>query len=247
MRGLALLLIVMTALYFTSAGKWLWARVKELDEACYSTMSASSWATRFASPVCGTLAKGIEGLGQFGSALDRHLAGIRTLVADESSMDELNNIANSLGGRLQSLTSPREALEKRFQFGPTTRTDGSLAQQFQQAVDHFAIGEKLLKDNRAPAQAVPWLQAGAAQPQGFGVMSQLALGNLYANGGQGVSADPQLAQAYLQQASQSIAVLTASNTPQSQKLLATLPLSPSAMQQQLAAIIRQVSAGVQVK
>jgi cytochrome c551/c552 len=74
-------------------------------------------------------------------------------------------------------------------------------------------------------------------------MSQLSLGNMYAKGSYGVPANPQIASAYLGQANQSIALLSATDTPQSRQILKSLPMEPQRMQREIERIMRDLSKG----
>jgi len=144
-----------------------------------------------------------------------------------------------MGSNIASLASPADNLASLIHKGPGGVWGGGVS-PFQQAIDSFAIGQSFLKQGDSASAAVPWLQQGAAQPQGFGVMSQLSLANLYAGGANGVVADPQRAQYYLQEALRSMATLSGSNTKQSQQLLKNLPGSPEKIKSDIEKAILQL-------
>ena len=239
------LIIVIAGLYYSGAGTWAWNHIKGLDEGCYTALSSGVMGRMgVAEPVCGTVAKGIAGLEQ---VVDGVSATIHTKLAGlfgSDNLDTLDSYSASLKEKFSSLASSRSSLMDMVREGPSgLKGGGSLSQQLQQAVDSFTIGNGYLNQQGGAAQAVPWLQQGAMQGQGFGLMSQLTLGNMYAQGGAGIAQNPAAAQAYLQQAQASLGMLTNSNSPQAQQVLQSLPASPEVMKQQLEQAIRQLKAG----
>ncbi|MES2983929.1 MAG: hypothetical protein V4735_01930 [Pseudomonadota bacterium] len=236
--GLVAILLVVGLLYFSGAGTWLWVRVQNLDDQCY--MAVAKMNMPVANPVCGGLAKGIEALSHVGQALDGQMQRFAGLFGGDSQMGQLSGMGARLQDNIASMVSPESQLAKFMHRGPGYSTGARVEEQFQQAVDSFAIGKLYMNDSSTTGQAMPWLQRGAAAPGGFGLLSQLTLGSMYAQGGQGVSQDPQLAEAYLTQAKQSLGVLSGSNTPQSQQMLQTLPASPQELQRQIELAIQQL-------
>lgn len=238
MRGISGLLIIVAVLYFTGAGSWLWNNVKHLDTVCYGAVEQAG--ASMASPICDAVGKGV-------AVLDTALSGIGDKLNswEEQTFGDTSGISgmtSSIGERLGSLASSSDTLTRMMQAGP-----GSLSgarQSIQQAIDSFTIGQGYLQQggDASSAQAVQWFQSGAQQPQGYGLMSQLELGNLYMTG-QGVPQSNQTASVYLQQASNSITTLMGSNTPQSQQLLGSLPGSPQQVKLQLDTAIRQLRMG----
>lgn len=241
--GLVGLLILIAVLYYSGAGSWVLTRVKHLDEACYGAVASHSWASSLANPVCGSIAKGFAAVETAAANVQDRFDQWRQGVVG-NSMGKLDSYTNALRDRFGSLASSQQELAQMIKSGPRLGTNLPAAAQFQQAIDSFAIGQLYMKDSATMTQALPWLQYGAAQPQGFGVASQLTLGNLYAQGGPGVPANPQLAQSYLEQAKNSIGILSSSNTQQSQQLLQTLPASPDVLAKQLERTIRDLRASV---
>lgn len=236
--GFGALLIVMGILYFTGAGNWLWSRVQELDSACYTGLMRVS--PSIASPVCGAIEKGITAADGFFASTGDSLKRFEERVSNSLGFTELNDSVSGMVTRIGALASSNETLRAMMQQGP-----GSLrlatGQSLQQAIDSFTIGQSYLNYSGGESQALEWFRHGAAQPGGYGVMSQLALGNIYMGGtNASVTQNPQLAKAYLEQAKQSISALSRNPSPGAQQVLQTLPASPQTVQAQIDQAIRQL-------
>ena len=234
-------LILVGVLCYTDVGDRMWNNVKGLDSACYSAMTRMS--SQIASPVCGSVSKGIAALESFGGTIHERVVAFKEQLFGNSAFSNANALVSALSDRVGGLASSGDTLSRMVQAGPGHITgQGS---SFQQAIDSFTIGQNYLNGGGNLAQALPWLKQGAQQPQGYGVMSQITLGNLYARGGAGVSPNPQMAQYYLSQAQNSIAALSTNRSPQSQQLLQALPGSPEQTQAQIQQLIHQL--GLPVK
>lgn len=239
--GLVGVLVVVGLLYFTGAGAWMVNGLAGLSQSCISMVP--SFATKIGYPVCGGVAKGVEftddmstRVGNFIRSIEERFNDIFSSAPNIGSVRELND---SLRYAVADLASSKDTLNQMIQNGPQQLMSGNLGQQFQQAVDSFTIGQFYM--NRGGiSEALPWLQQSARQPNGFGVMSQLSLGDLYSRGGAGVQPNNAQAQAYYQLAAQSLQQLSASNTPQAQQMLSTLPASPQVIQQQIQQALTQL-------
>lgn len=218
--GLGALILVGAVIYFSGAGSWAVNNIKGLEGSCYSGLSRLG--PQIANPVCGALSKGMDAIDAAASSVGARLDAWQKGVFGNGALGKLNSLAASMGSRLSSLSSSREELSQLISAGP----NAGFQDPFQKSIDSFTIGQNLLSRGGETSSALAWLQQGAQQPQGYGLMSQLSLGNLYANGGQGVAANPGRAQYYLDMAQRSLATLSASNSPQSQQLLNALPGSP---------------------
>lgn len=236
--GMVGILLIGSALYFTDAGSVMFRNIRGLSDNCYGAISGAGSSISY--PVCGALSRGVDGLERFGSTVSATLNGWRQRVMGNRGLSGLDSLTQELHGRLAGLTSSNENLTQMMRRGSGVANSGSAAQRLQQAVDSFAIGQRYLSDPEQASQAMPWLKRGAAQPEGFGMMSQLTLGNLYRHGGKGVQANPKVARAYLQQARDSLATLSSSNSPQALQLLQALPATPQAMQQQIDQAMREI-------
>jgi hypothetical protein len=236
--GVGALLLVIALLYFSGASNWLWSRVQGLDTQCYSALMRVS--PKMSNPICGSLAKGMAAISDVSTNIGEHITRWKNRLMG-SSFTGLKGMTSSISDRIAALASSSEALTSMIHAGPAS-LQRSGGQSLQQAIDSFTIGQGYLGKGGQESQALEWFRQGAQQPQGYGVMSQLALGNLYIGGGQGLQPNPQMAQAYLQQAKNSIAQLSASNSPQAKQLLQTLPGSPQHVQAQIDQAIRQLSA-----
>lgn len=232
--GLTVLLVIGAAVYFSGAGSWVLKNINGLNASCYSGLSRLG--PELANPVCGALAKGMEAIDAAATTVGARIDAWQQGLLGNDGLGKLSSLAASMSSGISGLSSSGNDLARLISAGPSA----GVQSPFQQAIDSFTIGQDFLKQGGDASKALPWLQQGAQQPQGFGLMSQLSLGNLYANGGYGVAADPQRAQFYLDQAQRSISVLSASNSSQSQQLLGTLPGSPEKIQADIQRAMLQI-------
>lgn len=236
--GLGGIVILGAALYFSGAGSWLWPRVEKMDAACYGLLA--DLGTTTGSSICGAMTQGVAALNDAGSRVG---AVVQDVVAWVSgSANALDGFGTKVSENIAAIASPSATLSQMVQRGPASLggVGGGLQQQFQQAVDSFTIGQGLLGSGNNAEQAVQWLRQGAAQPQGYGLLSQLSLSELYRTGGHGIQANPAFSNHYLQQARDSLTQLTASGTPQAQQILQALPTDPQAMQAQINTALQQI-------
>lgn len=240
--GLSGLLVLGCIFYFSGAGGWLWERVTKLDEQCY--IALNQHAPSIASPVCDTTASMIQGLGGVFEYIRGQFDGFQDRVLGGTGAERLTEYLKGLS--FEGLTSPREQLSQIVSQGPDALAQNigqdSIGAYFQHSVDSFAIGQGILADKARAIQALPWLRYGANQPMGYGVMSQMALGNLYLQGAPGIPANPQFAEYYLKQAQGSVVTLQGANTPQSQMLLKAMGGDPMEVKSQIDQILRQLKA-----
>lgn len=238
------IVIIGGVLYFTSAGDWLWERIKGLDSVCYSVMPGVN--PSLTSPLCGGLASAVTTLDQlaqdFSGTIDRWYDDYMVGDGNYKSLDEFTR---GLRARMDSLSSPREKLYKMMNDGPYSSSvdTNNQAASLQEAIDAYTIGQSYLSTRTTAELSMRWLELGARQDNGYGLMSQITLGNAYASGNKGIAADPQKALAYLQQAQESLRVLTTTNTPQAQQLLRSLPSSPAQINQQINQTMMQLRSG----
>src|SRR5262249_54867182 len=118
-------------------------------------------------------------LREWGYALRLHLppglAGI-----DLSPRERLVGGLRGGGSAIAEWAGSSERLNRLASSGPQNLLPGAdTRQRFQASVDNFVIGARYLEEN--PSAALPWLKQGA-QDQGYGVLSQIELGNLYEHG-----------------------------------------------------------------
>ena len=237
--GLVILLAGAAALALTPAGPWLHARMMQLDDACYAGVSQMEQPSL--APVCTGLSNGLGAMDRWLSQADQQLSSLWQRVAGNTGNAGLNQLVGQVRDQAKALTSPsQDLLAFRYQ-GPSAVLNARQS-PLQTAVNYFAIGQDL-RSHAGAEKALPWLQQGAQQPQGFGVMSQLALGDLYLKGGKGVPQNPVLAHYYLTQASGSIDVLNAAKSPQARQMLSALPGGPAQMQTTIAGIISEIQRG----
>ncbi len=232
--GLGGILIIGGVLYFTGVGSWIWRGVSQLDQSCYGLLSEIG--TSIGTPVCAAVGRGIENLGEAGEDVEGHVSDWWHGLWSRGGIDGLGN---DLRDRLSRFTSSSDTLSQMMEHGAHLHIGKDLGEQFQQAIDSFSIGQHYL-DNGSTAQAMPWLEQGAAQPGGYGLFSQLQLGNLYGSGGDGVTPNPELAAQSYEQAQQSLQQLMASNTPEAQQMLQSMQQSPEELKQQINQALSQL-------
>lgn len=234
--GILIFLILIAGIYYSGAGNWALNRMRGLDEACYNSLVRIG--AQFASPACGALAKGITVIDTFTSNASSRLEHWKDSIFASDDLSKIRGLSNAFSSKITDLSSSGDELKRMLSAGPGY---GAGQSPFQRGIDFYSLGQGLLKQGGAGGgQGLQWLQFGAQQPQGYGLMSQLSLGNLYANGGQGVAADPQRAQYYLQQARQSLQELSVSQSPQAKQLLGTLPAAPENVKAQIDRAILQL-------
>lgn len=227
--GILTLLIVAGALYYSGAGSWMWQRIQGLGTNCYSALASAGSA--IANPVCRGLSQAVEAGDHLGELLQHGMESLRASFGI-GGLGPMQALGETVQQRLSGFGSSSDELARRIGEGPRSLLRGSTSQQLRSAVDSFTIGTQFLRNGSA-SQALPWLQQGAALPSGYGLMSQLSLGDLYARGGSGLAPDPLKARLYYQQAQQSLTSLQASGSPQAQQILQSLPGSPQQVAQQL--------------
>lgn len=236
--GLTGILIIGAVLYYTGAFGWLWGRVKELGGACYSLMDRTG--TTLGTPLC-------DGITRIITQLDENATGLLGNLGERiTGGSDIGQYAQGLFERitpgnstLAGLVSPGDKLQEMMDGSPelSSMTSGA-HDRLQAALDQFVIGQHYLQD-ASPSKAVPWFKESAEQPGGYGVLSQLTLGDMYKNGN-GVAQDSGAASSYYQQAIASISSLQASNSPQAGQLLGSLPAQPEQMKAALQEQMRQL-------
>lgn len=231
-------LLISGILTFTNAGNWLLTRLQGLSAQCSSSMPVQ--AGNVGIKICGGVSWAVNGVTEFAESVGGFFHGADDLkhkVANSiPTMRDRQSISTSVEGAFTRLASSGDRLNQMMREGPRSLTGGSVAQQFQHSVDSFTIGQHL-RGAGDSVRAQAWFQQGAVQPNGFGVMSQLSLGDMYRRGGNGVQANYDQAELYYRQASLSLSQLSSNGSAQAQQMLRSLPKSVPEMQQQIAAAI----------
>lgn len=227
------ILIIGAILYFTGAGAWLWARVKQLPAGCYSLLN--DMGTSVGEPICNGLTRALDSVGDGTSGL---LDRIKDKVGvNSTNMEEYANaLFARIGGEnssLGGLTSSGGRLRDLMNQQPIVLPSIADSQErLRMALDQFVIGQHYLQGSNT-GQALPWLQNSAQQPGGYGVLSQLTLGDMYRTGSYGVSPNTNYARTYYEGALQSLASLQMANTSESKQLLSSLPAPVEQLKAQL--------------
>lgn len=239
LAGLVGVLIIGGVIYYSGAGRWVMQKIESAGIECYA--AGNTLNPRLVGPVCqsvSVLANAITSAAQQGNGF---MDGMEARLSAwwGGSADPLSQVLESASRQLTTLGSPPAQLQQLLAAGPLAAQVGTAGQQLQQAVDSFLIGQQLRQQGNIN-DARAWLAQSARQPQGFGVMAQLSLADLYRQGAQGVAPDPARARAYYLQASESIAILNQLNSPQSRQVLATLPASPQQLRTQITQTIQSL-------
>lgn len=237
------LLIIIGLLYFTGAGNWLWTRVKELPSACYDMLGGTG---RIGGSVCDGTARAIGALDDGASGITDQIRSWfgRTSGQSVAQMQQFSdNLLGRIGGQgsaLSGLASSGERLKAMMRTSPISLPSSADAQtRLRTALDQFVIGQRLLQSS-TPDRAMPWFQQSAEQPGGYGVLSQLALGDMYRTGSHGVAIDNSAAVHYYAQAQHSLETLKQDKTEQARQLLASLPVEAHTLSRQLGQILAQL-------
>ena len=252
--GLGGLLVVLGLLYFTGAGGWLWERVKHFDNQCHEALIEIG--TSIGGAFCDGFGKAVEAIDRQVTGAGEGLGGLRARLSGMLGAGDFENFTERLtrsltqgNSPLSGWTSSSDRLRQIMSHGPQIVSVGaSPRQRIRAALDNFVIGQHYLQSGQdfGATHAIPWLREGARQP-GYGILSQLALGDIYKNGAPDVPANPQLSLNYYQQAHYSLHALNRSNTPEAQRMLQSLPASPEKIQKQLYAVMADIRKQVQKK
>lgn len=244
--GLSLtgILIIGALLYFTGAGAWLWARTKQLPAACYATLSEIG--TSMGQSGCDALARGLNSVDDGTTGMMERIkskVGTGTGQAVSNMEDYADGLfARVSGGNsaLSGLTSSGSRLREMMGQQPIVLPSiADSGERLRMALDQFVIGQHYLQGGQA-SQALQWLQRSAAQPGGYGVLSQLTLGDMYNKGGYGVGANSNAARHYYEGAYRSIDALQVNGGRDAKQLLASLPAQPEQLKAQLQAQLQRM-------
>ncbi len=228
--GLGGILVITGVLYYTGYGARMLGTMQGFSQSCYGTVASIGRAV--ATPLCKGVGVVVDGITKVADYVGGAFHTMDDTVRGVTGATARVNI-DGLGNAFSGYASPSDRLNQMMQGSPQQWFSNiDVSQRFQRAVDSFSISQNYLKQGNA-AQALPWLTESARQPGGYGVLSQMSLGDLYSRGGNGVAPDTWRAQAYYRQAAASLSELNRSNSVDAQKLLRTLPGSPEEVQRQL--------------
>ena len=234
LTGLA---VIGGVLYFTHAGAWLGDKFGQVESGCYSALGrvANGRGTAVCTGLDKAVSAGKTAAGTVSNMASQLVERVRSSI--EGSVD-LNSAVGSMHvpSSLLHLGSDEDGLLQKMQVGPQVLNGGTLSN----AIDGFKLGQRYMgADGSDAADALPWFRQ-AASIKGYGLLSQLSLGDIYRNGTPDVQPNPSAAIQYYAQSYQSISLLEQSNSPQAQQLLAALPASPEVVKQQLLDLIHQL-------
>jgi hypothetical protein len=241
------LLIIIGVLVFTDAGGWLWNKVRQLGSDCY--VGIGNLSPEIAQPVCNGVAVTIEAMADLGNTIDFKLDFWRQRIVGESNFAQLDDLLQTVSGNIGGMASGQDLLDKWMAAGPEGfsslgASSVELKNPFRQSVDSYAIATGMVSKNGSFQQALPWFQHGALQPEGMGVLSQLALANVYIQGAPGIPKNAEYASYYLKLAQQSLTVLDGSSKPQALQMKGALPKPPADLNRQIARALHELQAGM---
>lgn len=242
--GLGGIIFIAALLYFTGAGAWMWNQLRGADRQCYSLLN--QLGTAIGSPVCAGIGRAVDSVdGMIASLGETGKNAANDAWFRLSGGSDMHMLLGDmkLSNALKKYASSGQDQTNQLLIGPSMVSPyADATTRLRSALDNFAIGNRYMAgDGSASDKALPWLQTGAANP-GYGLLSQLSLGDLYRTGYGNVPADPVQASRYYQQASQSIKLLQQDGSVPAQQLLKTLPSSPQHAQAQIDAVVKQLQA-----
>lgn len=233
-----LIIAVGMGLYYSGAGSWLMGRTRELGGGCYALMGRVGFQS--GQGVCDGIARGVDYVADAASTLAGrvrdavHGTGMRMEGTAQEVFARLH-----IQGDLAAFTSPAKRLQAMIEQTPTLAdARASAAEKLQLSLDQFVIGQQYMQQ-AAPEKAAVWFQESARQPGGYGVLSQLTLGDMY-SAGHGVGQSNEAARYYYAQAQRSLATLEADSSDAAQTLLANLPADTKSLRQQLSQRLQQL-------
>ena len=246
--GLGGVLLIGGLAVYSGAGTKIGEGLGQLEGACYDKLGAI--ANGAAMPACRLVGGAVRGIDTLSYTIGIYASQAKTAViervlgasSEHTQLAQFNAMMGSDAGSgaMQSLGSSATELAEKIKQGPSGLA-ASAGDQVRSAVDSFTIGQQVLSGGGSMSQALPWLQQGAATP-GYGVLSQMQLGDIYAAGAGGVAPNPSLAAGYYAQASQSISALQGNGSAEAKQMLQSLRASPQELQQKLQAAIAQLKA-----
>lgn len=244
--GLTGILIIGGALYYTGYGAVILDHMQHFEKRC--PMMLSSLGHTVSDPLCDGVSYGVNGIASgaemagdtLRSITDRITGGVSESARAFGGID---GFGGSFRRGINELSSSSDRLSQMILAGPGAYGGVPPAERFQHAIDSFSIGQHYLSQRGNAPRALPWLVHGAQQPDGYGLLSQMALGDLYRTGAGDIAANPVQAQMYYQQASQSLSQLSHNDAPQARAMLQVLPMQPQQLQQQLLMAVQQIKGG----
>jgi hypothetical protein len=247
--GLVGIIVIGALIANSGVGTKIMDGLNQLEGECYSAIGEVGHGV--ASAVCPVVGGGVRVIDSAATSVGNAVrnmkdSAVQSITGNASGsemlqayIEQLSGSAASMAG-LESLMSSSSQMIDKIRQGPQGALSGaSVSEQVRSALDSFSIGQQYLGDGAA-GQALPWLQQGAATPGGYGLLSQMTLGNMYSQGAGGIAANPQAAVQYYSQSLQSLTQLQRSGSPQAQQILRSLPVSPQQIQQELVAAIGQL-------
>lgn len=234
MGTLAVAGVLVLVLLVTGIGQAIWRQGGQLGAHCRDLMLAA----------------------QFQSGLDVCERIGRTVVGWQRSLERM--VGESPAGDVMNLEEYAGQLARQFSASTTgfdapavsSLIDPGKWQRSRQEYANLLLSERVgiamtngahganLMEAGDTLRGMQFLQSSASMGE-YGVLSQLQLGSLFAQGTAGVEADAGLARAYFAHALQSIRALQGAGTPEAGKVLQALPAPPDEMEAQLQQVVGQ--------
>lgn len=159
----------------------------------------------------------------------------------EDMKARLDTGADWRGGQGASSMVSMDRVREMLQSGTGGYSGGATAsEKLRNAFGSFMAGQSIGQSGSGDLESqLDWYRNGAGMGE-YGILSQLKLGSLYADGAAGMMPDAGKAYDYNMQALGSLEMLQSSSTPEAQATLQALPMEPGQLHQQLQESLRQL-------
>ena len=221
--GLSGLLVIGAILYFSGAAGWVWGRLLQFEPQCYSLLA--EMGTTMGGGLCNGIGRTVQATDRTIKDLDGSIA--RGVDSVRGMIEGRTGLSTAIGEvevsqTLAKLGSSSSELGLLFRYGPkSVGGNANSTEKLRSALDHFTIAQRYMGgDGESAYRAVPWLEQGARVDEGYGLLPQLSLAELYRGGTPDVQQNPVQAIQYYREAYRSIDLLQQANSPEAQRLLA---------------------------
>ena len=182
-------------------------------------------------------------LGTMQTASSDGVGGLQTSWRErwQSMMQNLDSGTSWQGGAGASSMVSMDAVREMMQSGGQQGSWGnSPADKLKAGFSNFMAGQSVEQSREGDLESqLAWYRNGAGIGE-YGILSQLKLGSMYMQGGEGLAPDMGQAYDYNMQALGSLQQLQSSPAPEAKAALNALPMEPAQLQQQLQESLREL-------
>ncbi len=229
------LAVIVGLLLITGLGQWLWHNTLRMGEYCHR-ISAELSIQNYTMDGCNTIGTSIA---SFRNYLEQRVSYSR--FGDTMNLEEFSaKIAREFASRGIGFNSPQLSglIDTGMLNNKNFDLDGAPSlDKLRMALTRGSVGSDYLRMGNADA-AQQWLKSSANMGE-YGVLSQLSLGSAYMEGTGGIGKDLEQSYQYNSMALDSINKLQRAGTPESSRLLESLPAAPSEMSSSLSSALNQ--------